>query len=107
MSIFDFFLHNYFLGVLMPRDFKSFINQNKHTLDENKDKVEDYQNIINKYKDMDNNQLMQNLFKEASKLKQEGKLKHDQLENLSSTLSPFLNDEQKDMLESLIKAIDN
>lgn len=90
----------------MPRDFRSFVNENKHTLNENKDKVDDYQNLINKYKDMDNNELMQNLFKEADKLKQQGKLDHAQLENLSNTLSPFLNDEQKDMLESLIKAID-
>ena len=55
---------------------------------------------------MDNSELMQNLFQEASKLKKQGKLDNEQLNNLSSTLSPFLNDNQKDMLANLIKAID-
>ena len=90
----------------MPRDFKSFANEHKNTLNENPEKVSEYQNIIDKYKDMDNNELMQNLFQEASKLKKQGKLDNEQLNNLSSTLSPFLNDNQKDMLANLIKAID-
>lgn len=90
----------------MPRDFRSFANEHKETLNENKDKVNEYQNLIDKYKNMDNNELMQNLFQEASKLKQQGKLDHGQLDTLSSTLSPFLNSQQKDMLSSLIKAID-
>lgn len=90
----------------MPRDFKSFANEHKDTLDKNPDKVNEYQNIIDKYKNMSSGELMQNLFQEASKLKQQGKLDHSQLDSLSSTLSPFLNSEQKDMLENLIKAID-
>lgn len=90
----------------MPRDFKSFANEHKDTLEKDKDKVNEYQNIIDKYKDMSSGELMQNLFQEASKLKQQGKLDHNQLDNLSSTLSPFLNNEQKDMLNNLIKAID-
>ena len=48
---------------------------------------------------------MQNLFTEANKLKSEGKLTNESLENLKSTLSPFLNSEQKVMLENLIEAI--
>lgn len=91
----------------MPRDFKSFINENKSKLNENPEKVNEYQNIINKYKDMDNAELMQNLMQEAGKLKQQGKLNSDQLNSLSSTLAPFLNSQQKDMLSNIIKAIDS
>lgn len=90
----------------MPRDFKSFIKENEKTLNENKEKASEYQDLIDKYKNMGNDELMSNLLSEASKLKQQGKLDSNQLSNLSSTLSPFLNSEQKDMLANLIKAID-
>ena len=89
----------------MPRDFKSFANENKNILNENKKQTEDYQNIINKYKNMNSSELMSNLFSEASKLKKEGKLDNETLSSLSSTLSPFLNNEQQNMLSSLINAI--
>ena len=93
----------------MPRDFRSFAKENQKDtekiLNENQDKVNDYQDILNKYKDMNQNDLMSNLFKEASKLKQEGKLDTETLNNLKSTLAPFLNSEQKEMLNNLVSAI--
>lgn len=93
----------------MPRDFKSFAKENnKETekiINENQEKVNDYQDIINKYKNMNQNDLMSNLFSEASKLKKEGKLDANTLSNLKSTLSPFLNQEQQEMLNTLVNAI--
>lgn len=89
----------------MPRDFRSFANDNKKVMDDNQDKVNEYQSILDKYKNMDSNQLMANLFNEASKLRQEGKLDDSTLNNLKSTLSPFLNNEQQNMLNSLINSI--
>ncbi len=91
----------------MPRDFKTFAEQNKNIVNENVTKANDYQELINKYKDMDNNELMQNLFNEASKLKQEGKLDSNTLNNLKTTIAPFLNNEQQSMLNSLINAINS
>lgn len=107
LSNFVEFLHIKFKRGFMPRDFKSFVNENKSKLNENPEKVNEYQNIIDKYKDMDNAELMQNLMQEATKLKQQGKLDSSQLDSLSSTLSPFLNSQQKEMLNSIIKAIDS
>ena len=93
----------------MPRDFKSFANEhNKEAekiINENKDKTNEYQDILNKYKDMNQNDLMSNLFSEATRLKQQGKLDSESLSNLKSTLSPFLNTEQRTMLNNLINAI--
>lgn len=96
----------------MPRDFKSFSKennnfskQNENILNENQEKVNQYENIINKYKGMSNNELMQNLFTEASKLKQKGQLTNESLSSLKSTLSPFLNSEQNEMLTNLINAL--
>jgi len=91
----------------MPRDFKSFSNktEKENILKNNNEKVEEYNDILNKYKNMDNSELMQNLFSEASKLKQQGKLDSNTLNNLQSTLSPFLNSDQKEMLTNLVNAI--
>ena len=54
---------------------------------------------------MDSTNLMANLLSEASRLKKEGRLDSNSLQNLKTTLSPFLNSEQKDMLNSLINKI--
>lgn len=89
----------------MPRDFKSFAKENEKIIEENKEKSNEYNDILNKYKDMDNNELMSNLFSEASRLKSEGKLDNESLNNLKSTLAPFLNNEQQNMLNNLINAI--
>ena len=54
---------------------------------------------------MNSGELMSNLLSEASKLKGEGKLNADSLSSLKNTLTPFLNSEQIEMLNSLINAI--
>ena len=86
----------------MPRDFKSFTKETYNANNTDKSKYED---IINKYKDMSSNELMQNLFSEATKLKSEGKLSEDSLNSLKTTLAPFLSNEQQGMLSDLVKAI--
>ena len=93
----------------MPRDFRSFAKENKQDaekiLNDNKEQASKYEEILNKYKNMDQNDLMANLFSEATKLKKEGKLDANSLNNLKSTLSPFLNSDQQEMLNNLINAI--
>lgn len=91
----------------MPRDFKSFSKENENIINENPNKTKEYEDILNKYKNMNNDELMSNLFREASKLKQEGKLDNNTLTSLKSTLSSFLNSEQQNMLNSLINAIND
>ena len=91
----------------MPRDFKSFVKDQEKVLNENQAKANDYQDILNKYKNMDNNELMSNLFSEATRLKSEGKLDSESLNNLKSTLAPFLNNDQQNMLNNLVNAINN
>lgn len=91
----------------MPRDFKSFVKEQEKVLNDNKEKANDYQDILNKYKNMDSNELMSNLFSEATRLKSEGKLDSESLNNLKSTLAPFLNSDQQNMLNNLVNAINN
>ena len=93
----------------MPRDFNTFVrdqqNEQKNEQKPSDDKVQEYKDIIDKYKDLNSNELMTTLLGEASKLKSEGKLDSSMLDGLRSTLSPFLNDEQKTTLNGLISAI--
>lgn len=65
-------------------------------------KKNEYEEIINKYKDKPQEELENDLMNEAERLKSEGKLSSSQLENLSNTISPFLNQQQKDLLQTLI-----
>ncbi|MBR1987598.1 MAG: hypothetical protein IKA36_01020 [Clostridia bacterium] len=89
----------------MPRDFKTFCENNKKIINENQEKANDYQSIIDKYKNMNQNDLMNNLFSEASKLKQEGKLDSNSLNSMKDMIAPFLNNDQKTMLNSIIDKI--
>lgn len=94
----------------MPRDFREFIKENQtktneKILNDNKEDASKYEDIINKYKNMNQSDLISNLFLEASKLKKEGKLDANSLNGLKSTLAPFLNADQQEMLNNLVNAI--
>ena len=89
----------------MPRDFKSFAKENENIIKENPKQTQEYEDILNKYKNMNNSQLMSSLFEEASKLEQQGKLDNNTLNSLKSTLAPFLNSDQQNLLSSLVDAI--
>ena len=64
-----------------------------------------YEETINKYKDLSQQDLYKELFTQASELKAQGKLDSNMLDTLSSTLTPMLNNEQKELLNSLINRI--
>ena len=89
----------------MPRDFKSFANEQKADNIKDQAKTKGYEDILNKYKNMNQQDLMSSLFNEASKLKQQGKLDENSLNSLKGMLSPYLNGDQKNMLNSLIDAL--
>lgn len=61
-----------------------------------------YQETINKYKDLSQEDLYSELITQASDLKSQGKLNMDMLNQISTTLNPMLNDEQKQMLNNII-----
>lgn len=67
--------------------------------------VNDYENIINKYKNYDQSTLTNEFLQQADKLKKEGKLNSSYLTNLQNTLAPMLNADQKKMLSDLIEKI--
>lgn len=65
----------------------------------------EYTDTINRYKDMSQQDLYNELLSQASNLKAEGKLDPASLEKLSSTLAPMLNDEQQQLLSNIIERL--
>ena len=65
----------------------------------------EYQDTINKYKDLSQSELYNELLNQASNLKSQGKLDNNTLNTISNTLSPMLNDEQKQLLNDLLEKI--
>ncbi len=65
----------------------------------------EYTDTINKYKDLPQEELYNELFSQASNLKAEGKLNTQMLEQISSTLTPMLNEEQQELLKNLMQKL--
>ena len=84
---------------------KQFTNENNNTSSKNSQDFSEYQDTINKYKDLSQQDLYKELLTQASDLKSQGKLDENMLNTLSNTLSPMLNDEQKELLNNIINRI--
>ena len=84
---------------------KQFTNENNNTSSNNAQDFSEYQDTINKYKDLSQQDLYKELLTQASDLKSQGKLDENMLNTLSSTLAPMLNDEQKELLNNIINRI--
>lgn len=84
-------------------------NQNvNESSNKNKNSNQDfsgYQDTIDKYKNLSQQELYKELFMQASELKSQGKLDTNMLNTLSATLAPMLNPEQEELLNSLIDRI--
>ena len=65
----------------------------------------EYQDTIDKYKNLSQEDLYSELITQADSLKSQGKLNMDMLNQISSTLKPMLNDEQKQMLNNIIERL--
>ncbi|MBQ8430407.1 MAG: hypothetical protein IJX26_00460 [Clostridia bacterium] len=74
-------------------------------VNDNPDKAKNLEENLNKYKDLSQQKLMSELFKEAGRLKSEGSLTLENLNNLKSTLAPMLSSEQNEMLNNIINQI--
>lgn len=67
-----------------------------------KEKVEDY---MNKYSNLSQEELMKEFLKVSNEKKRNGGFSASEINNIKSTLAPFLNDEQKLNLDNLINMV--
>ncbi len=61
--------------------------------------------VIGKYGDMNESELMEELLKVASKAKADGTLNEQTLKNFEKVVVPYLNESQKEKLSKLISVI--
>lgn len=80
-------------------------NNNFNSNNTNKNDFSEYQDTINKYKDLSQEQLYSELLNQASSLKSQGKLDTQMLNQISSTLGPMLNSQQQQLLNSVIEKL--
>lgn len=87
--------------------------ENKQTNEQIKEQVQnqglDYEKLqqtFNKYQSMPQDQIVQEFLSMAKQQKSSGQLNKQNLDQISSTLSPFLNNQQKEFLDTLIHKID-
>ena len=113
MDIRDFYKANHQNSNQGQSNFNNEFNQNNNNSSYQnsqnsphlKQDFSEYQDTINKYKDLSQQDLYKELFSQASDLKSQGKLDQNMLNTLSSTLGPMLNDEQRELLNNLIDRI--
>lgn len=87
--------------------------ENKQTNEQIKEQVQnqglDYEKLqqtFNKYQSMPQDQIVQEFLSMAKQQKSSGQLNKQNLDQISNTLSPFLNNQQKEFLDTLIHKID-
>lgn len=64
-----------------------------------------YEELIHKYSKLSNEELMREFLNLTAKEKGEGKLKESELISIKNTLSPYLDDTQKNNLDSLLNMV--
>jgi len=64
-----------------------------------------YEDLVNKYKNLSNNELYEELIKVAKIEKAKGNLSKEQLNNIYTTLSSMMNETEKENLKKLIEII--
>jgi hypothetical protein len=87
-------------------------NENARSDNKQNDKVESQQMTeealkkeLNKYQNMSENALFDELLKETNKQKQNGNLTNKKLEEMGEKLKPMLSSEQQNRLEKIIKML--
>lgn len=89
----------------MPR-FSEFVKNNQtpnNTKSNKKMDENDIQNVLEKYSSFSKEQLMDEFLKASKQKKQEGGLSDEECSKLTSVLSPYLSESQKQQMAELLE----
>lgn len=75
--------------------------------EDNPEAVNNVEEQLKKYENLSQAELMQEFIKESKKQKQNGNLDRDKMENIKSTLIPFLNSNQQKQLDYLMGIVND
>ena len=91
--------------------FSDFVNANNsfETMNGNKESVgnEKMEDLIEKYSSYSQADLLSEFMKLTNEKKKKGELNESELNSLKQTISPFLNNEQKNNLDKIMNVINN
>lgn len=90
-------------------NFSDYIKEENNRVEE-KVSVTEKQNLeemINKYSSYSKNDLMSEFLKMTLEKKKKGELSSSEINNLKSTIVPFLNSEQKENLDKILQMVEN
>ncbi len=102
MSNFSDFLNNQNNNINNKKENENYTN-NQNSNPSN----EDLENLINKYSTYSNDDLMKEFLKLTLDKKKKGELKPGELENIKNTIIPFLDENQKQSLNEILKMVEN
>ena len=91
-------------------NFSDFINNDSYSKTENiksEASKEDLQKIVDKYSGLSSDELMREFLRMTAEKKKNGELDHSELSNIKNTIMPYLDENQKAKLNSLINMVDN
>ena len=87
------------------KDTKTEQQKNQKKVQTNSVYEDDIKKKIDKYKNYSNQELLTELLTEANKQKKNGNLTNEKIEEMVSGLSPYLDNEQKQRLNEIIKLL--
>lgn len=84
------------------------VNDNKvNKQSENVDSKENLEKLIDKYSKLNPNDLFGEFIKLTYEKKKKGELKKSEIENIKTTIMPYLNQEQKENLMKILDMVEN
>lgn len=88
-------------------DYKELPQENYEKSNSSSTRVSEknYEELIHKYSALSNEELMKEFLNLTAREKGEGKLKEGELESIKNTLSPYLDDTQKNSLDNLLNMV--
>ncbi len=92
-------------------EFKTKNSQAKKTTDKTKNEMNNnvhqksVEELYDTYKDMNQDQLLSQLFKQVENQKKDGTFNFERLNDYAKQISPFLNEEQKNNLMTILNQI--
>ncbi len=105
MSNFSDFLNSKESKVVNKNDQQKSTAQDK--ANNQKMSNDDLKDMIDKYSSLSSDSLLREFMEMTMKRKQNGELKNGELEQIASTILPYLNNEQKDSLQKIIELVKN
>jgi len=91
------------------KNIDDFINENKSKLDnlgaQSRAEINNISQLLEGYQGMSSDQIMSEFLRVADQKRKDGTLNFEYLNNIQKTLFPYLNEEQKQMFNSLLNQI--